>query len=138
MYSITIFLIFFFIWINLNYPTFNTYVFYHPNYLDVGHYEYARAGAESTPPHPRKSAHDTSIPPPPLPPTLWPFCTPPILPILINYSSKVCTKYIILILKKSMAPPPSYNPMCSQNTNNQIVNIADKNPTEHSFLSRYH
>jgi len=29
-------------------------------------------------------------------------------------------------------------PLCSQNKNKQIVNIADKNLTDYSFLSRYH
>ena len=28
--------------------------------------------------------------------------------------------------------------VCSQNKNKQILNIADKNLTEYSFLSRYH
>jgi len=28
--------------------------------------------------------------------------------------------------------------VCSQNINKQIVNIADENPTDYSFLSRYH
>ena len=34
--------------------------------------------------------------------------------------------------------PRSYNRMQSKNINKQVVNIADENLTDYSFLSRYH